>query len=404
MASPGFGIGIIMDIIKSPFGQLVMTILGGGELERKQNEFNAESEKTLQEIIAGSKELESVLTQKTNKSNAQIQELIENLANKTQKKLGAKNAELQQFLTQLGERLDTGFESRNARVEELLEGTNEQTIKDINRSFDTRQDALSQNLINVGLSGGTTGIEPAGLLERDRGDTIASARQGHAFNLANIIAGLETDRIGTQRDIGFAQADFDRAFTGQQIDSDILLRGGGIDAQNQANQNMINIARDMGMFRFNTQANVNRIPPQPSFLLQQAQQQGQNATGTPDTPSAFESAAPGLATAAIFALSDREAKHNISQIDVDEILQKVDDLPVDAWTYKDDVQNALHVGPMAQDFFEQFGLGQSDKVINAVDGIGVALAAIKGLKKEIARRDDRLLMLENRIAAMEGVA
>ena len=37
------------------------------------------------------------------------------------------------------------------------------------------------------------------------------------------------------------------------------------------------------------------------------------------------------------------------------------------------------MGPMAQDFFAAFGLGDSDKHITTVDADGVALAAIRGL-------------------------
>ncbi len=399
------GIGVLMDILTSPFGQLMMTVFGGQELQNKQEEFNAESQKTLDDILAGSKELEKRLSSQTQANTDETRQLIEDLANKVQGQFTGKSAELRAFFADLGTKLDTEFTERNKRVEGLLEGTNEQTIKDINRSFDTRQEALTQNLISSGLSGGTVGIEPAGLLERDRGDTIASARQGHSFNLANIIADLEGERIGTGRDIGFAQADFDRAFTGQQIDSDILLRGGGIESFNQGNQNLINIARDMGLFRFNTQANVQRIPPQSNFLLNNSMQAGQNSQGTPDTPGALETAAPSIIAAIIsaFAGSDRESKNIVDEFDVDEALKSVENLKIDKWEYKDE-RGAEHVGPMAQDFHEEFGLGNSDKVIHYIDGIGVALAAIQGLKKQLDQRSDRIQMLENRIAAMEGAA
>ena len=42
-----------------------------------------------------------------------------------------------------------------------------------------------------------------------------------------------------------------------------------------------------------------------------------------------------------------------------------------------------HVGPMAQDFKAAFGLGDSDKEIQAVDAFGVLLMAVKALSEEV---------------------
>ena len=50
-----------------------------------------------------------------------------------------------------------------------------------------------------------------------------------------------------------------------------------------------------------------------------------------------------------------------------------------------------HIGPMAQDFYAAFGLGQGETTIATVDADGVALAAIQALAKE-----NEELKLENR--------
>jgi hypothetical protein len=81
-------------------------------------------------------------------------------------------------------------------------------------------------------------------------------------------------------------------------------------------------------------------------------------------------------------LSDRSMKQDIEEINGDAILAKVAALPVYSWRYKEEVSRALHVGPIAQDFYAAFGLGDSDKTITTVDADGIALAAIKGLKAE----------------------
>ena len=53
-------------------------------------------------------------------------------------------------------------------------------------------------------------------------------------------------------------------------------------------------------------------------------------------------------------------------------------MPVYTWEYKDDPGHTPHLGPMAQDFYAAFRLGPENTSINALDGIGVAVAGVKG--------------------------
>jgi len=77
-------------------------------------------------------------------------------------------------------------------------------------------------------------------------------------------------------------------------------------------------------------------------------------------------------------LSDRNAKTNIRELDRDDVLQRVARLPISRWQYKKD-DGVDHIGPMAQDFHVEFGLGNSETHIGTIDTVGVALAAIQGL-------------------------
>ena len=61
-----------------------------------------------------------------------------------------------------------------------------------------------------------------------------------------------------------------------------------------------------------------------------------------------------------------------------EILERVAALPVTRWRYKKE-PDAAHIGPVAEDFYSSFGVGADDAYIAALDGNGVALAAIQGL-------------------------
>jgi hypothetical protein len=84
------------------------------------------------------------------------------------------------------------------------------------------------------------------------------------------------------------------------------------------------------------------------------------------------------------SLSDRNVKTNIVPLDDTTVLDKVAALPISRWSYKSE-RGVRHVGPMAQDFYAAFGVGEDDKHITSIDEDGVALAAIKALHVENAQ-------------------
>jgi hypothetical protein len=91
--------------------------------------------------------------------------------------------------------------------------------------------------------------------------------------------------------------------------------------------------------------------------------------------------APGSGTWA--SASDRNLKTDVARIDDAAVLDKVATLPIERWSYKSE-RGVRHVGPMAQDFYAAFGVGEDDKHITSIDEDGVALAAIKALHAENA--------------------
>jgi hypothetical protein len=80
-------------------------------------------------------------------------------------------------------------------------------------------------------------------------------------------------------------------------------------------------------------------------------------------------------------ISSRDSKTAFAEIDTQDMLAKVAALPVSEWHYKAEDSSVKHVGPMAEDFQQAFGLGDG-KTISTVDASGIALAAIQGLKQE----------------------
>jgi hypothetical protein len=90
--------------------------------------------------------------------------------------------------------------------------------------------------------------------------------------------------------------------------------------------------------------------------------------------------APGSGTWA--SASDRNLKTDVARIDDAAVLDKVAALPIERWSYKSE-RGVRHVGPMAQDFYAAFKVGEDDKHITSIDEDGVALAAIKALHARV---------------------
>jgi hypothetical protein len=71
-------------------------------------------------------------------------------------------------------------------------------------------------------------------------------------------------------------------------------------------------------------------------------------------------------------------KTDVANVDDDAVLEKVAALPISRWSYKSE-RGVRHLGPMAQDFYAAFRIGEDDKHITSIDEDGVALTAIKAL-------------------------
>ncbi len=82
------------------------------------------------------------------------------------------------------------------------------------------------------------------------------------------------------------------------------------------------------------------------------------------------------------SVSDRNLKDNVAAVDGQEVLAHLAEVPIAIWNYKSQDAAIRHMGPMAQDFYGAFGLGEDDTHISTVDADGVALAAIQGLYAE----------------------
>jgi len=88
------------------------------------------------------------------------------------------------------------------------------------------------------------------------------------------------------------------------------------------------------------------------------------------------------------SISDSTLKRNIREVDYEAILNKVAELPISRWSYISQDDSIEHIGPMGQDFYRLFDVGDNNTTISAVDPDGIALAAIKALYEKSKRVDE----------------
>jgi hypothetical protein len=117
------------------------------------------------------------------------------------------------------------------------------------------------------------------------------------------------------------------------------------------------------------------------------------------TPTAQQTSCPPGCDQCV---SDRNVKRDIVPVDPQAVLESVARIPVSTWSYKSDDPSVRHMGPMAQDFYEELRLGDTDKAYSNVDGHGVAFAAIQALYAKVQEQEARIQKLERENAKLRG--
>ncbi|HEY0375769.1 MAG TPA: tail fiber domain-containing protein [Pyrinomonadaceae bacterium] len=110
----------------------------------------------------------------------------------------------------------------------------------------------------------------------------------------------------------------------------------------------------------------------------------------------------------VSSTSDRNAKSNFSAVSPRAILDQLNSLPIETWSYKADGDSVRHIGPVAQDFKAAFDLGADDKTISTVDADGVTMAAVQGLyqmmlekEKQNEEKDRKIDQLARKLEEMQ---
>lgn len=103
--------------------------------------------------------------------------------------------------------------------------------------------------------------------------------------------------------------------------------------------------------------------------------------------------------------SDRNLKSDFNMLDGEDVLRKIASLPVTTWRFNDEKAGVRHAGPMAQDFYAAFGLGDSDRMIGYTDINGVNMRAIQALEertRDLESAEARIHQLEERLGRLEA--
>jgi hypothetical protein len=97
--------------------------------------------------------------------------------------------------------------------------------------------------------------------------------------------------------------------------------------------------------------------------------------------------------ASITCASSVTLKENFLDVDGDDVLSRMRRIPVNTWNYIDEGRQSRHMGPFAEDFWREFGLGTEPLAIGHLDMDGVNFAGIKAL-------DTRTLQMQSEIAEL----
>jgi len=110
------------------------------------------------------------------------------------------------------------------------------------------------------------------------------------------------------------------------------------------------------------------------------------------------------------SVSDRRLKENFARVEGVEVLKQLSQVPITTWNYKSQDATIRHIGPVAQDFYAAFGVGEDDLSITTIDADGVALAALQGAYQllqekdaQIAAQQQQIDDLQARMAALEAM-
>ena len=100
----------------------------------------------------------------------------------------------------------------------------------------------------------------------------------------------------------------------------------------------------------------------------------------------------------LYSVSDKTKKENYEVLDKQDVLNKLNKLNVERWNFISDEDNVKQIGPYAQEFHKQFGLGgDNDKKISTYSVAGVSLVGIQALTELVKLQEKELKKQQQQI-------
>ena len=84
-----------------------------------------------------------------------------------------------------------------------------------------------------------------------------------------------------------------------------------------------------------------------------------------------------------------------------EILRRLSAIPITRWNLKAQDPAIKHLGPMAQDFYAAFGLGEDERYINSADADGIALVSIQALYQMMTILEQKTAAVDRKAAELD---
>ena len=100
-------------------------------------------------------------------------------------------------------------------------------------------------------------------------------------------------------------------------------------------------------------------------------------------------------------VSDKNKKENFQTVDIQKILNKLIEIPIESWNYKAQSNKVRHIGLYAQQFNTAYGLGDGKLSISTIDSDGVALASVQALAERNKNLSTKNTQLESKVNALE---
>jgi hypothetical protein len=102
-------------------------------------------------------------------------------------------------------------------------------------------------------------------------------------------------------------------------------------------------------------------------------------------------------------VSDRNRKQDFREESGERALARIADMPIQSWSYLSQDPSIRHLGPVAQDFYEAFALGDDDKTITTSDISGVNMLAVQALEKRTRDLATENEVLRERLIELEAM-